>query len=190
MNGQYQSLESPAFTFIDLFAGIGGLRMGFESAGGECVFTSEWDLACRKTYQANFPCDHPVEGDITVIEEKDIPEHDVLIAGFPCQPFSIAGVSKKNALGKKHGFACNVQGTLFFDTARIIAHHRPPAFLLENVKNLISHDRGNTFRIIKKTLAEDLGYLINYQVVRFFSDFRIVFFLLLLLIQYHARKRV
>ncbi len=157
--------EKTAFTFIDLFAGIGGLRMGFESIGGRCVFTSEWDLACRKTYQANFPCDHPVAGDITAIAEEEIPVHDVLVAGFPCQPFSIAGVSKKNALGKKHGFSCEAQGTLFFDAARIIAHHRPPAFLLENVKNLVSHDGGNTFRVIRKTLEEELGYHIDWRVI-------------------------
>ena len=154
------------FTFIDLFAGIGGLRMGFESAGGKCIFTSEWDMACRKTYQANFPyTNHPVMGDITAIDEADIPGHDVLVAGFPCQPFSIAGVSKKNALGRKHGFACEAQGTLFFDVARIIAHHRPVAFLLENVKNLVSHDKGNTFRVIRKTLESDLGYKINCRVI-------------------------
>ena len=165
INGKYQSVRKPAFTFIDLFAGIGGLRTGFEPIGGRCVFTSEWDLPCRTTYQANFPCDHPVEGDITTIAEEDIPAHDVLLAGFPCQPFSIAGVSKKNALGKKHGFACDAQGTLFFDTARIIAHHRPAAFLLENVKNLVNHDRGNTFRVIRKTLEEDLGYHIGWRLI-------------------------
>ena len=165
IHGQYQRVSKPLFTFIDLFAGIGGLRMSFESIGGQCIFTSEWDLACRKTYQANFPCDHPVEGDITAIAEESIPTHDVLVAGFPCQPFSIAGVSKKNALGKKHGFSCNTQGTLFFDTARIIAHHRPAAFLLENVKNLVSHDRGNTFRVIKKILREDIGYHIDWKVI-------------------------
>lgn len=163
--GQYRRDNNPLFTFIDLFAGIGGLRMSFESVGGKCVFTSEWDLACRKTYQSNFPCDHPIEGDITAIAEDNIPAHDLLVAGFPCQPFSIAGVSKKNALGKKHGFSCDTQGTLFFDTARIIAHHRPAAFLLENVKNLASHDRGHTFKVIKKVLREDIGYYIDSRVV-------------------------
>ncbi len=157
--------ETHEFTFIDLFAGIGGLRLGFESVGGKCLFTSEWDRPCRITYQANFPCDHPVEGDITGLAEQDIPEHDLLLAGFPCQPFSIAGVSKKNALGRSHGFDCNVQGTLFFDVARIIAHHRPAAFLLENVKNLLSHDGGNTFRVIRKTLQDDLGYHIDWRVI-------------------------
>lgn len=165
IGGTRMPSDKPEFTFIDLFAGIGGLRTGFESVGGECVFTSEWDRPCRKTYQANFSCDHPVEGDITVVAEEDIPEHDLLVAGFPCQPFSIAGVSKKNALGRSHGFECNVQGTLFFDVARIIAHRRPAAFLLENVKNLVSHDRGNTFRVIRKTLQEDLGYHIDWRVV-------------------------
>lgn len=154
-----------SFRFIDLFAGIGGLRMSFESIGGQCIFTSEWDIACRKTYQANFSCDHPVEGDITAISEEDIPAHDVLVAGFPCQPFSIAGVSKKNALGRPHGFMCEAQGTLFFDVGRIIAHHRPAAFLLENVKNLVNHDSGNTFRIIRKTLEKDLGYHIDWRVI-------------------------
>lgn len=153
------------FRFVDLFAGIGGLRMGFDSIGGKCVFTSEWDTACRKTYLANFSCDHPVEGDITRIAEEDIPAHDVLVAGFPCQPFSIAGVSKKNALGRPHGFLCEAQGTLFFDVARIIAYHKPAAFLLENVKNLLNHDKGKTFRIICKTLEKDLGYHIDWRVI-------------------------
>ncbi len=153
------------FRFIDLFAGIGGLRMGFESIGGKCVFTSEWDQSARKTYQANFDCNHPIAGDITAIEAREIPRHDVLLAGFPCQPFSIAGVSKKNSLGRSHGFACEAQGTLFFDVARIIEHHRPAAFLLENVKNLVSHDKGNTFRVIKKTLQEELGYCISFRVI-------------------------
>lgn len=153
------------FTFIDLFAGIGGFRKGFEKIGGKCVFTSEWDDNSRKTYLANFDCDHEVAGDITKIDAADIPAHDVLLAGFPCQPFSIAGVSKKNALGRKHGFLCETQGTLFFDVARIIAHHRPAAFVLENVKNLASHDKGNTLRVIKKTLEEDLGYQVHYRII-------------------------
>ncbi|MFN7620539.1 MAG: DNA (cytosine-5-)-methyltransferase, partial [bacterium] len=118
--------QPPAdFTFIDLFAGIGGLRRGFESIGGQCVFTSEWDKFSQQTYAANFPDDdHEINGDITKVEVADIPAHDVLLAGFPCQPFSIAGVSKKNALGRAHGFEDKTQGTLFFDVARIIAHHR------------------------------------------------------------------
>lgn len=150
--------NEPAFRFIDLFAGIGGIRRGFEPLGGKCVFTSEWDRWARTTYSANFPHDdHEIAGDITKIETKDIPEHDLLLAGFPCQPFSIAGVSKKNALGRAHGFADETQGTLFFDVARIIAEHRPKAFLLENVKNLVNHDRGRTFQVIMGRLRE-LGY--------------------------------
>ncbi|WP_319822663.1 DNA (cytosine-5-)-methyltransferase [Tritonibacter mobilis] len=136
------------FTFIDLFAGIGGLRIGFEAAGGTCVFTSEWNKFSKETYRANFEDEHEIKGDITKVDEQDIPAHDVLLAGFPCQPFSIAGVSKKNSLGRAHGFADETQGTLFFDVVRILRHHRPRAFLLENVKNLLSHDKGNTFRVI------------------------------------------
>jgi DNA (cytosine-5)-methyltransferase 1 len=153
------------FTFIDLFAGIGGLRRGFEAIGGKCVFTSEWDKYSQQTYRANFKCDHDIAGDIREIAASEIPVHDVLLAGFPCQPFSIAGVSKKNALNRPHGFADETQGTLFYDVARIIAHHRPASFLLENVKNLISHDRGNTFRTIKKVLEEELGYHMSYRVI-------------------------
>lgn len=158
--------EVPNFTFIDLFAGIGGLRRGFESIGGKCVFTSEWDKYSQKTYAANFPDDdHDINGDITKIAVEDIPAHDVLLAGFPCQPFSIAGVSKKNALGRAHGFEDKTQGTLFFDVARIIAHHQPAAFLLENVRNLIGHDRGRTFQTIKDVLTEELGYTIDWRVI-------------------------
>ncbi len=154
------------FRFIDLFAGIGGIRMAFEAQGGRCVFTSEWNSYAQKTYLANFPgAAHAMEGDITKVDAADIPDHDVLLAGFPCQPFSIAGVSKKNALGRAHGFADETQGTLFFDVARIIAAKRPAAFLLENVKNLVSHDKGNTFRVIKKVLEEELGYHITCKVV-------------------------
>lgn len=152
------------FDFIDLFAGIGGLRLGFEPIGGRCVYTSEWNPKSQETYRANFG-DEAIAGDITQIEAADIPRHDVLLAGFPCQPFSIAGVSKKNALGRPHGFLCETQGTLFFDVARIIAHHRPKAFLLENVKNLTSHDHGNTFRVIKETLTHELDYTIAYGVM-------------------------
>lgn len=153
-------LNRPSFRFIDLFAGIGGFRRGFESIGGKCVFTSEWNESAQKTYRANFPDDdrHPFEGDITTVDVNAIPNHEVLLAGFPCQPFSIAGVSKKNSLGRQHGFRCEAQGTLFFDVARIIEHHRPAAFLLENVKNLLNHDRGNTFQVICRTLREELGY--------------------------------
>jgi DNA (cytosine-5)-methyltransferase 1 len=157
----------PAFTFIDLFAGIGGIRLGFESIGGQCLFTSEWNPFSQKTYLANFPPhrQHQLAGDITNVTEQDIPDHDVLLAGFPCQPFSIAGVSKKNAMGRPHGFACNTQGTLFFDVARIIAAKRPAAFLLENVKNLLSHDKGNTFKVILETLKDELGYDVHFKVI-------------------------
>lgn len=157
----------PAFTFIDLFAGIGGIRLGFESIGGQCLFTSEWNPFSQKTYLANFPPhrQHQLAGDITKVTEQDIPDHDVLLAGFPCQPFSIAGVSKKNAMGRPHGFACNTQGTLFFDVARIIAAKRPAAFLLENVKNLLSHDKGNTFKVILETLQDELGYEVHFKVI-------------------------
>jgi len=159
--------QPPAdFTFIDLFAGIGGLRRGFESIGGRCVFTSEWDKFSQQTYRANFPNDdHDINGDITKVDVADIPAHDVLLAGFPCQPFSIAGVSKKNALGRAHGFEDKTQGTLFFDVARIIAHHRPAAFLLENVRNLVGHDKGKTFQTIKDVLTEELGYTIDFRVI-------------------------
>lgn len=159
--------QPPAdFTFIDLFAGIGGLRLGFESIGGRCVFTSEWDKYSQKTYRANFPDDdHEINGDIRQVDAADIPAHDVLLAGFPCQPFSIAGVSKKNALGRAHGFADATQGTLFFDVARIIAHHRPAAFLLENVRNLVGHDKGRTFQTIKDVLTEELGYTIDFRII-------------------------
>ncbi|MBS0463988.1 MAG: DNA (cytosine-5-)-methyltransferase [Proteobacteria bacterium] len=155
-----------AFRFIDLFAGIGGLRRAFEGQGGRCVFTSEYDPYAQKTYLANFPdaAEH-MAGDITKVCADDIPDHDVLLAGFPCQPFSIAGVSKKNALGRKHGFADETQGTLFFDVQRIIATRRPAAFLLENVKNLVSHDKGNTFRVIRGVLEEELGYHIHWKVL-------------------------
>lgn len=153
------------FTFIDLFAGIGGIRLGFERVGGRCVFTSEWDTYCQKTYRENFGADHPIAGDITQVEAAEIPDHDVLLAGFPCQPFSIAGVSKKNALGHPHGFECTTQGTLFFDVARIIAEKRPAAFLLENVKNLLSHDKGNTFAVMKDTLERQLGYHVHVRVI-------------------------
>lgn len=156
-----------SFRFIDLFAGIGGLRLGFESIGGHCAFTSEWDLNSQKTYALNFPDNHPIAGDVREYSKDPslVPEHDVLLAGFPCQPFSIAGVSKKNALGRPHGFLCDTQGTLFFDTAQIIAHHRPPAFVLENVKNLESHDQGRTFATIINVLENELGYNVQHRVI-------------------------
>jgi DNA (cytosine-5)-methyltransferase 1 len=152
------------FRFIDLFAGIGGMRLGFEGAGGRCVFTSEWDKNAQKTYMANFGGEEP-HGDITKVDLADIPEFDVLLAGFPCQPFSLAGVSKKNSLGRAHGFECKTQGTLFFDIERILNERRPRAFLLENVKNLQSHDGGNTWRTIRRVLRDELGYHIHPMVV-------------------------
>ena|ERR1700748_549322 len=164
------SVDSDQFRYIDLFAGIGGFRKAFDAIGGKCVFTSEWDKACRTTYQANYTSDHPVEGDIREFTKDEeslakIPSHDVLVAGFPCQPFSIAGVSKKNSLGRSHGFKCETQGTLFFDLAQIIEFHKPSVLLLENVKNLMSHDGGNTFRVIRRTLEEELGYTIHFRVI-------------------------
>ncbi len=161
-----EEASQPPFAFVDLFAGIGGLRRGFERIGGRCVFTSEWNTFSQQTYRANFPGDnHPIAGDITEVSEGDIPDHDVLLAGFPCQPFSIAGVSKKNALNRPHGFACETQGTLFFDVERILKKHRPKAFLLENVKNLVNHDRGRTFSIIRQTLEEKLRYKIQCRII-------------------------
>lgn len=153
------------FRLIDLFAGVGGIRLGFEAHGGRCVFTSEWNDFSKKTYLANHGDDHEFVGDIVPVEAADVPDHDVLLAGFPCQPFSIAGVSKKNSLGRPHGFECTTQGTLFFDVARIIEAKRPAAFLLENVKNLVSHDGGNTFRVIVQTLRDELGYDVHTKVI-------------------------
>ena len=155
----------PAFTFIDLFAGIGGMRRGFETIGGQCIYTSEWNKYAQETYRENYECNHEIAGDITLVNEEDIPTHDLLLAGFPCQPFSIAGVSKKNALKMPHGFRCETQGTLFFDVARIIAYQRPYAFLLENVKNLFNHDKGRTFKIIYDSLTKELGYQVKYKVI-------------------------
>jgi DNA (cytosine-5)-methyltransferase 1 len=160
-------LVPPSFTFIDLFAGIGGLRLGFESIGGTCIFTSEWDPNSQKTYSLNFPGGHALAGDLREYSRSPdlVPKHDVLLAGFPCQPFSIAGVSKKNALGRPHGFLCDTQGTLFFDTAQIIAHHKPAAFVLENVKNLERHDAGRTFKTIMHVLECELGYRVQHRVI-------------------------
>ncbi len=150
------------FTFIDLFAGIGGMRLAFDEAGGECVYSNEWNKFSQQTYMANFG-DMP-EGDITKVNAEDIPDHDILVAGFPCQPFSIAGVSKKNSLGRATGFADKTQGTLFFDVCRILQAKRPKAFMLENVKNLCSHDRGRTFKVIVESLNE-LDYEVFYKVI-------------------------
>ena len=159
------AINADGFKFIDLFAGIGGIRTAFERIGGQCVFTSEWDSYSQKTYVQNFNGHHTMAGDITQVVASEIPDHDVLLAGFPCQPFSIAGVSKKASLGREHGFKDATQGTLFFDVARIIEAKQPRAFLLENVKNLISHDKGRTFDVIKRTLTEELGYHIHYRVI-------------------------
>jgi DNA (cytosine-5)-methyltransferase 1 len=155
-------MELNMLRFIDLFAGIGGTRQAFERLGNKCVFTSEYDKYCQITYAKNFG-DMP-SGDITVIDEKAIPDHDILIGGFPCQPFSIAGVSKKISLGRKHGFDDVKQGNLFFDIVRILDEKKPRAFMLENVKNLRSHDKGRTFEIIRNTL-EDLGYHVYDKVI-------------------------
>ena len=140
------------FSFIDLFAGIGGMRIAFEKNGGRCVYSNEWNKYCQQTYFANFG-EQP-DGDITKVNASDIPDHDILVAGFPCQPFSIAGVPKKNSLGRATGFEDKTQGTLFFDVCRIIKEKRPKAFMLENVKNLCSHDRGRTFKVILESLDE------------------------------------
>lgn len=149
--------------FIDLFAGIGGTRLGFERAGGECVFSSEWDQFAAETYEKNFL--HRPRGDITQIPSEEIPDHEILVAGFPCQPFSISGVVKKNSLGKPHGFDDLTQGTLFYEIKRILNDKKPDAFLLENVKNLASHDKGNTMRVIMKSLIVDLGYHVSYKIL-------------------------
>jgi DNA (cytosine-5)-methyltransferase 1 len=155
---------NPKFTFIDLFAGMGGFRLGMQAQGGKCVFSSEWNKFAQRTYFANYG-EMPF-GDITKESTKSfVPEKfDVLCAGFPCQPFSIAGVSKKKSLGRETGFKDKTQGTLFFDVADIINRHRPKAFFLENVKNLTSHDKGRTFKVIKETL-EELNYSIHYKVI-------------------------
>lgn len=160
----FPSPQSPQFTFIDLFAGMGGFRLAMQAQGGKCVFSSEWNKYAQKTYLANFG-EMPF-GDITKeVTKSYIPQYfDILCAGFPCQPFSIAGVSKKKSLGRETGFKDKTQGTLFFDVADIISRHRPKAFYLENVKNLMSHDKGNTFKIIKGTL-EELNYSIHFQVM-------------------------
>lgn len=152
-------------TFIDLFAGIGGFRRGFESIGGQCVFTSEWNKYSQQTYAANFTSAHHIAGDITQVDAHTIPDHDLLLAGFPCQPFSNAGVSARNAINKPHGFKCKTQGTLFFDVARILERKRPAAFVLENVKNLRGHNKGETFKIIMDTLQGELGYHVQHRII-------------------------
>ncbi|GAI55551.1 unnamed protein product, partial [marine sediment metagenome] len=152
-----------AYTFSDLFAGIGGTRTGFERAGCKCVFSSEWDRFAQQTYEANF--DEAPLGDITEIGSGNIPDHDILVAGFPCQPFSISGVSKKRSLNKPDGFRDPIHGTLFFEIKRILRDKEPRAFLLENVKHLQWHDKGRTFKIIMRTLANELGYAVFYKTI-------------------------
>ena len=157
MRRKQKDISNKQFSFIDLFAGIGGMRIAFDRAGGHCVYSNEWNKYSQQTYFANFG--ELPDGDITQVNEKDIPNHDILVAGFPCQPFSIAGVSKKNSMGRETGFADKTQGTLFFDVCRILKEKRPKAFMLENVKNLCSHDKGRTFQVIKESLDE-----LNYEV--------------------------
>jgi len=161
--GAVDSIPLAPFRFIDLFCGIGGFRIAFGRAGGQCVFSCDWDKFSQITYEANFG--EKPWGDIHTKAVAEIPKHDILCAGFPCQPFSIAGVSKKLSLGRKHGFEDEKQGNLFFDLANILNVHRPSAFVLENVKNLKSHDLGNTFTIIHRTLTEDLGYNVYHKVI-------------------------
>lgn len=162
MRRKQRNTSDKTFSFIDLFAGIGGMRIAFERAGGHCVYSNEWNKYSQQTYFANFG-EQP-EGDITQVHEKDVPKHDILVAGFPCQPFSIAGVSKKNSMGRATGFADKTQGTLFFDVCRILKEKRPKAFMLENVKNLCSHDRGRTFKVIQESLDE-LGYEVFFDIL-------------------------
>jgi DNA (cytosine-5)-methyltransferase 1 len=154
------------FTFVDLFAGIGGMRQGLSAVGGECVYTVEWDRFACETYRANFhrgDNHEPLfEGDVRAV--ADLPPHDVLAAGFPCQPFSIAGVSKKLSLGRPHGFLDETQGTLFHEVARLAAVSQTAVLLLENVKNLLNHDKGRTFRVIEETLR-DLGYSVSHAII-------------------------
>ncbi len=149
--------------FIDLFCGIGGFRIGFERAGCECVFSSDWDKYSQVTYEANFG--EKPHGDIHTVRSDEVKAHEILCGGFPCQPFSLAGVSKKNSLGRAHGFEDEKQGNLFFEIARLIAWHRPAAFVLENVKNLTSHDKGNTFKVIHTMLTEELGYHVQHRII-------------------------
>jgi DNA (cytosine-5)-methyltransferase 1 len=155
-----------AFRFVDLFAGIGGMRLGLEANGGECVYSVEWDRFACQTYRARFPdamaSNTLWPGDIRDVQE--LPPHDLIAAGFPCQPFSIAGVTKKASLGRPHGFLDETQGTLFHEIARLAEGAGTPVLFLENVKNLKSHDRGRTFRVITDAL-NDLGYNLSHKVV-------------------------
>lgn len=155
--------DNAPFTYCDLFAGIGGIRLPFQKLGGRCVFSCEWDKFAQKTYRMNYG--ETPAGDIRQVVSEDLPDFDVLLAGFPCQPFSLAGVSKKQSLGRPTGFEDKTQGTLFFEVARIIRDKQPRAFLLENVKNLTSHDRGKTFKVILQTLEGELGYQVFWKVL-------------------------
>jgi DNA (cytosine-5)-methyltransferase 1 len=157
-------MENRQITFIDLFAGIGGIRIGFERAGCKCVYSNEFDRPCAITYPANFGAEDFTLKDIREISSSELPDFQILCAGFPCQPFSIAGVSKKKSLNRPHGFEDKVQGTLFYEIARIVRDKKPAAFFLENVKNLKGHDKGRTFEVIKETL-EELGYSFYYKVI-------------------------
>ena len=152
-----------SYKFIDLFCGIGGTRLGFINSGCNCVFSCDWDKFARQTYSINFS-ELPA-GDIRQVSANSIPDHDILVAGFPCQPFSLSGISKKNSLNRPNGFADLTQGTLFFEIERILAAKRPRAFLLENVKHLVNHDKGNTFSTILKILSEELRYSVYYKVI-------------------------
>lgn len=154
--------KGEGYRFIDLFAGIGGMRIAYERAGAHCVYSNEWNKYSQQTYYANFGVQP--DGDITKVDAGSIPDHDILVAGFPCQPFSIAGVSKKQSLGRATGFEDKTQGTLFFDICRILKAKRPKAFMLENVKNLCSHDKGRTFKVIQESL-EELNYRVFYKIL-------------------------
>jgi DNA (cytosine-5)-methyltransferase 1 len=156
-------IKTQKFKFIDLFCGIGGFRIAFERAGGKCLFSSDWDKYAQITYEANFG--EKPHGDIHAVAVADIPKHDVLCAGFPCQPFSIAGISKKLSLGRRHGFDDEQQGNLFFSIAEILDYHQPSAFVLENVKHLKNHDKGRTFKIIYDTLTNALGYQVYWKII-------------------------
>lgn len=162
MTGRTGKTKNKPMKFIDLFAGIGGIRLAFERAGAECVFSSEWNKFAQQTYVKNFG--EVPAGDIRQIDATDIPDFDILCGGFPCQPFSIAGVSKKLSLNKPHGFNDQTQGTLFYEILRILNQKRPEAFFLENVKNLESHDKKKTFSIIREALL-DSGYSFQYKVI-------------------------
>ena len=169
-SGTVPTPDALPFRFIDLFSGIGGFRIGLTRVGGRCIFSCEYDKHARRTYATWFgESEESIFGDINQLKSGNdirarIPDHDVLAAGFPCQPFSIAGVSKKNSLGKAHGFKCRTQGTLFFHLATVIEVKRPPVILLENVKNLKSHDKGRTWDVIQSTL-EGLNYKVHAKVI-------------------------